>query len=99
MAGATPTNGPRQPMADLWPRGSRAYISGMCPGKDNHLDWTATATPQGERVLPSLSPQPKRVVPQTRRSVMETLLGQNDLTAIDASGSDPYNATGRQFRR
>jgi hypothetical protein len=30
---------------------------------------------------------------------MDTLLGENNLSAIDASGADPYNATGRQFRR
>jgi hypothetical protein len=30
---------------------------------------------------------------------MDTLLGENDLSAHDAGGSDPYNATGRQFRR
>jgi len=54
----------------------------------------------GERMLPSLNrPEKSRVVPQTRRSVMDTLLGENDLSAIDVNGSDPYNATGRQFRR
>ena len=30
---------------------------------------------------------------------MDTLLGENNLSAIDVGGSDPYNATGRQFRR
>jgi hypothetical protein len=30
---------------------------------------------------------------------MDTLLGDNDLAAMDVGGSDPYNATGRQFRR
>ena len=30
---------------------------------------------------------------------MDTLLGKNNLAALDESGSDPYNATGRQFRR
>jgi hypothetical protein len=30
---------------------------------------------------------------------MDTLLGDNKLAAFDASGNDPYNATGRQFRR
>lgn len=72
----------------------------MCPGNDNQLDWTASSTPQGERIAPSLSHQPKpRTVPLTRRSVMDTLLGENNLSALDAGGSDPYNATGRQFRR
>jgi hypothetical protein len=72
----------------------------MCPGNDNQVDWTATSTPQGERVAPSLAREPRpRTVPLTRRSVMDTLLGENDLSALDVSGSDPYNATGRQFRR
>lgn len=80
----------------------------MCPGNDNHIDWTAPTTPQDERltrktgegVLPSLSaPRKTREVPQTRRGVLDTLLGQNDLSAMDLNGSDPYNSTGRQFRR
>ncbi len=84
----------------------------MCPGNDNQVDWTAATTPQGEtvgergverkgeRMLPSLNrPDRSRSVPQTRRSVMDTLLGDNDLSALDVNGSDPYNATGRQFRR
>ena len=72
----------------------------MCPGNDNQVDWTAPTTPQGERVAPSLSrPARPRTVPQTKRGVMDTLLGENNLSASDAGGSDPYNATGRQFRR
>lgn len=83
----------------------------MCPGNDNQVDWTAAATPQGERmggrvakgaregVLPSLSRPKVRTLPQTKRGVMDTLLGDNNLSAHDAGGSDPYNATGRQFRR
>lgn len=83
----------------------------MCPGNDNNVDWTAAATPHGEKlgertagkaregVLPSLSRPKPRAIPQTRHSVMDTLLGENDLSAHDAGGSDPYNATGRQFRR
>jgi hypothetical protein len=77
----------------------------MCPGNDNQVDWTAAATPQHERVLPSLArvqgreaPKPK-AIPQTKRAVMDTLLGENSLSASEVSGSDPYNATGRQFRR
>jgi hypothetical protein len=35
----------------------------------------------------------------TKHHVMDKLLGRNNLAAIDAGGSDPYNATGRQFRR
>jgi hypothetical protein len=72
----------------------------MCPGNDNHVDWTAAATPHGEGVLPSLSPRRQPGVPApAKRSVMDTLLGENKLAAYDAGGSDPYNATGRQFRR
>jgi len=65
-----------------------------------HVDWTAQATPAGERVGPGLgrraAAEPAGV---SRRDVMETLLGTADLAAIDASGGDPYNATGRHFRR
>ncbi len=72
----------------------------MCPGNDNQVDWTAPATPGGDRVGPGLSrPKQPRVLPQTKRSVMDTLLGQNNLAAQDAGGNDPYNATGRHFRR
>jgi hypothetical protein len=72
----------------------------MCPGNDNQVDWTAASTPDGDRVGPGLArARQPRAVPQTKRSVMDTLLGQNDLAAQDSSGSDPYNATGRQFRR
>ena len=71
----------------------------MSPGNDNQIDWTAAATPS-EGVVPSLSRKaPPRTPPQTKRNVLDTLLGENDLTALDAGGSDPYNATGRQFRR
>jgi len=71
----------------------------MSPGNDNQVDWTAASTPN-EGVVPSLSrPAKPRVEPQTRRNVMDTLLGENNLSAFDAGGNDPYNATGRQFRR
>ena len=51
-------------------------------------------------MVPGLSrQQAKPPVIQTKRSVMDTLLGENNLSAMDAGGSDPYNATGRQFRR
>jgi hypothetical protein len=71
----------------------------MNPGNDNQVDWTAAATPT-EGVVPSLSRrQMPRVTLQTKRNVMDTLLGENNLSAVDAGGSDPYNATGRQFRR
>jgi hypothetical protein len=71
----------------------------MNAGIDNQVDWTAAATPN-EGVVPSLSrPAKPRVEPRSRRDVMDTLLGENKLTAIDAGGNDPYNTTGRQFRR
>jgi hypothetical protein len=71
----------------------------MSSGKDNRVDWTAAATP-GEGVTRSLSRKPQpRVIPQAQRNVMDTLLGENNLSAHDAGGNDPYNATGRQFRR
>lgn len=66
---------------------------------ENHVDWTAPSTPGGERVVPSLRPKKKPEPVQTRRSVMDALLGDNNLSAYDASGTDPYNATGRRFRR
>ena len=72
----------------------------MRPGDPNQVDRIAAATPQGERVLPSLPRQQQaRTPPQTSSSVMNTLLGQDNLSAMDAGGSDPYNTTGRHFRR
>jgi hypothetical protein len=71
----------------------------MCPGNDNQVDWTAAATPTGESVARSPLPRMAKPVQHTRASVMNALLGDNDLSATDVSGSDPYNATGRQFRR
>ena len=35
----------------------------------------------------------------SRRDVMNTLLGKNNLVASDLSGEDPYNSTGKFFRR
>jgi hypothetical protein len=67
---------------------------------ENHVDWTAAATPVGERVAPSLArPKPRMASPQTKRSVMDTLLGKNNLSAYDSGGADPYNTTGRRVRR
>ena len=90
-----------QPMADIPSQTSRGYISAMSAGSENQVDWTAATTPQGDRMVPSLSRQQTRprVLPQTKRSVMDTLLGENNLSAMEAGGGDPYNATGRQFRR
>jgi hypothetical protein len=72
----------------------------MKTGIENHVDWMAAATPSGERVGPGLSRKdPQRTAPQTRGNVMETLLRGNDLSAFEVGGSDPYNSTGRHFRR
>jgi hypothetical protein len=71
----------------------------MSPGNDNQVDWTAAATPS-EGVVPSLNrPAKPRPEQSAKRDVMDTLLGKNNLAAFDAGGNDPYNATGRQFRR
>jgi len=71
----------------------------MNPGNDNQVDWTAATTPN-QGVVQSLASQAKpRAEPKSRRNVMDTLLAENNLTAFDVGGSDPYNATGRQFRR
>ena len=66
---------------------------------DNNLDWTVPSMPEGERVLPSLSRAGKPAPLSTPRTTLDKLLGDANLTALDSSGSDPYNATGRQFRR
>jgi hypothetical protein len=69
---------------------------------ENHLDWKAPSTPGNERVAPSLArakkPQPAHR-PGSARSTLDKLLGDSNLSAHDSSGNDPYNATGRQFRR
>jgi len=71
----------------------------MSSGNDTQMHWTTATTPQ-EAGVTSLSRRAKpRVEPKSKRDVMDTLLGENKLSAIDAGGSDPYNATGRQFRR
>jgi hypothetical protein len=65
-----------------------------------NVDWTAAATPAGDRMSRGLRPRADSE-PQAppRRDVMETLLGKHNLSATDPSGGDPYNATGRHFRR
>ena len=71
----------------------------MSSGNDNQVDWTAATTPH-EGVVASLSRRAKpRVEPKSKRDVMDTLLGENNLAAFEIGGNDPYNATGRQFRR
>jgi hypothetical protein len=95
----SPTNGAREPTTDILTRSEGTYICTMNSGNDNQVDWTAAATPN-EGVVPSLARRAQRR-PELRpkRNVMDTLLGDNDLAAVDAGGNDPYNATGRQFRR
>ena len=70
---------------------------------DNNVDWTVPSMPEGERVVPSLSrsrsPAQAVAAPKAVRSTLDQLLGDANLTACDSSGSDPYNSTGRQFRR
>ena len=66
---------------------------------DNNVDWTAPSIPGGERVVPSLSRARKPEPPKPPRTTLDKLLGDTNLTAYDPSGGDPYNATGRQFRR
>jgi hypothetical protein len=73
----------------------------MSPPIDNNVDWTVPSTPGGERVGPGLS-RPKdaqATAAKPQRSVMDKLLGENALSAYDPAGNDPYNTTGRQFRR
>jgi hypothetical protein len=69
----------------------------MNSGIDSNVDWTAAAQ-KGRRVGPGLAAKdpPKE---HTARSVMDTLLGEHKLSAVDVAGNDPYNATGRHFRR
>lgn len=73
----------------------------MSQESDNQIDWTIPSTPSQDRVGPSLTrkPGPQPAVVKSKHSVMDTLLGDNDLAAFDASPSDPYNSTGRQVRR
>jgi len=59
----------------------------------------ADPAPVSEQFGPSLG---RREAPQpanARRDVMNTLLGKNNLVATDLSGDDPYNSTGKFFRR
>jgi hypothetical protein len=75
----------------------------MSPPIENHIDWIVPATPEAAppgKTLPRMPPrQPARKPPDTSLGVMDTLLGKNDLVALEEGGRDPYNATGRQFRR
>ena len=78
----------------------RRYIGRMNSGIDNQVQSASATGPTHEQVVPSLGrPAPARPATATRRNVMDTLLGNNQLAALDGSGGDPYNATGRLFRR
>ena len=70
----------------------------MSQGIENHIDWTVPSAPRGDRAGLARNAQPKPAE-TVKRSVMDTLLGENNLSAYDAAGDDPYNATGRHFRR
>jgi hypothetical protein len=71
----------------------------MNPGIENNVDWTAASTPADEKAQPGLSGQRKKpqTAPVQKPSVMDQLLGKNDLAACEP-GRDPYNTTGRFFR-
>jgi hypothetical protein len=72
----------------------------MNAGIDPNIDWTAGAPPAAEQFGVSMSGRRKAPpMPHTKASVMKELLGTQDLAAEDKPGSDPYNATGRFFRR
>lgn len=79
-------------------------------GTDNSIDWTASSTPHGEQYGHGLARKNQSAtqkaartqaveVAVSKRNVLDKLLGDNNLAAFDAGGEDPYNATGRQFRR
>ncbi len=70
----------------------------MNSGIDNNVDWAAAPT-QGQRAGAGLATRNAPPKEHTARSVMDTLLGANKLSAVDVAGNDPYNATGRHFRR
>jgi hypothetical protein len=72
----------------------------MSQGIESHIDWTAPSKSRGEPGRPASKGRPDREPPPSdKRRVMDTLLGKNNLSAADVSGEDPYNATGRHFRR
>jgi hypothetical protein len=69
----------------------------MNAGTDNQAERNKPTAPVGEQYGPGLSGRVRK--PITGQDVMDTLLGQNKLAAYDASGNDPYNTTGKFFRR
>jgi hypothetical protein len=69
-------------------------------GIEQHVDWAAPAMATNDRAGRGLTARSSsQKAPDPGRNVMETLLGKNSLAAIEASGGDPYNATGRFYRR
>lgn len=52
-----------------------------------------------EQAGAALASRPRDAQPAQRRDVMGKLLGDDKLAAMDVTGGDPYNATGRFFRR
>jgi hypothetical protein len=75
----------------------------MSPPIENNIDWIVPSTPgsgpAGKTMQRLPAKQPQRTPPATRGGVMNTLLGDHELAVPDEVGRDPYNATGRQFRR
>jgi len=67
----------------------------MSSASENQVQRTRTTAPPGQASKQGRK-QPEEL---SGRSVMDTLLGQNDLAAYELSGTDPYNATGKFFRR
>jgi len=55
--------------------------------------------PSGDRAALPVTNRQLSPAANTRRNVMDTLLGENKLAAFDASGNDPYNTTGKFVRR
>jgi hypothetical protein len=79
----------------------RAYSFPMNRSGKNHIGRTIPTTPGHDRVGPGLTRRPPEQTAPTKaqRSVMDRLLGNNDLAAFDPSNNDPYNASGRRIRR
>lgn len=75
----------------------RGYSDSMRPVTENPRD--AAANGGAPPMAPSTRAAADSPAATDRRQVMDTLLGENRLAAIDVSGGDPYNATGRLFRR
>ena len=71
----------------------------MNQGTDKHFERSTPKAPAGENFGPGQSGRVRQPAAGPGREVMNTLLGENNLAAFDTSGSDPYNATGKFFRR